>query len=196
MNIELAPGQHPIDLFLEWVAQARAAGARRPLVMALATALDGAPAVRMVMARAADRDGIVFYSSALSRKGIVLAFNPRAAVSFYWAETSRSVRVSGNVEKLPRAETEVFFRGYAPQIQRVMRVSTQSAPYRDRRDLEQLLAADAQEYPDGGPVPVDFTGYRIMPASFEFWSEADDGLHDHVRFERSGAGWSSMRLQP
>ena len=80
MSLDTPPDQHPIDLLLEWIAQARAAGARRPLAMALATAtLDGTPSVRMVIARRIERAGITFYTDARSPKGRDLAANPRAA---------------------------------------------------------------------------------------------------------------------
>ncbi|MBP7602039.1 MAG: pyridoxamine 5'-phosphate oxidase family protein, partial [Thermoflexales bacterium] len=79
MSLDTPPDQHPIDLLLEWIAQARAAGARRPLAMALATAtLDGTPSVRMVIARRIERAGITFYTDARSPKGRDLAANPRA----------------------------------------------------------------------------------------------------------------------
>lgn len=197
MSLNTPPDQHPVDLLLEWIAQARAAGARRPLAMALATAtLDGTPSVRMVIARRIERAGITFYTDARSPKGRDLAANPRAALTFYWAELSRSVRVSGTVETLPTPDAEAFFAGYAPKIQRAMRVSTQSAPLSDRGVLESAIAADAMAYPDQGPIAPAFTGYRLAPAEMEFWAEADDALHDRVQFTRRGDDWRVGLLQP
>lgn len=197
MSLNPPPDQHPLDLLLEWVAQARAAGARRPLAMALATAsLDGLPSVRMVIARRVDRDGITFYTDARSAKGRDLATNPRAALTFYWAELSRSVRISGRVVVLPRPQTETFFAGYRPAIQRAMRVSTQSAPLADRRDLERAIAADAVAYPDQGPIAPGFIGYLLAPAVIEFWAEAVDALHERVLFTRKGDDWRVSALQP
>lgn len=197
MSIELAPHQHPIDLFLVWLAQARAAGARRPMAMALATAsLQGLPSVRMVIARSVDRDGITFYTNARSAKGRDLATNPRVATTFYWTELNRSVRVSGHVEILPRSQSETFFAGYAPAIQRAMRVSTQSAPLADRSDLERAVVADTVAYPDKGPIAAGFIGYRLVPAEIEFWAEAADALHDRALFTRISDGWRVGALQP
>ena len=189
--------QHPIDLLLEWIAQARSAGARRPKAMALATAtLNGLPSVRMVIARQVDHDGITFYTDARSPKGRDLAVNPRAATTFYWPELSRSVRVSGRVETLPHTQTEAFFAGYAPAIQRAMRVSTQSAPLTDRTALERAIAADAVAYPDVGPIAPGFVGYRLVPAEMEFWAEADDALHNRALFTSQGEDWRVGALQP
>ena len=197
MNMELASHQHPIDLLLVWLAQARSAGARRPLAMALATAsLHGLPSVRMVIARSVDRDGITFYTDARSAKGRDLATNPRVATTFYWTELNRSVRVSGQVETLTNAQSEAFFAGYAPKVQRAMRVSTQSAPLADRGDLERAVVADTVAYPDQGTIAPGFIGYRLVPAEIEFWAEAADALHDRALFTRISDGWRVGALQP
>jgi pyridoxamine 5'-phosphate oxidase len=192
------PAEHrPLDLLAAWVAQARAAGAPRPAAMALATAtLDGLPSVRMVIARRVNSDGIVFYTDARSAKGRDLSTNPRAAATFYWPQLSRAVRVSGSVETLPHAETGAFFAGYAPEIQRAMRVSTQSAPLAERADLERAVEADADTYPEHGPVAAGFIGYRIIPDALEFWTEAADALHDRALFTRIGGAWRASALQP
>ena len=167
------------------------------MAIALATATPaGVPSVRMVIARHVDRAGITFFTDARSAKGRDLSTNPRAAITFYWAELSRSVRVSGPVESLPRAEIDTFFAGYAPKIQRAMRVSTQSAALSARGDLEQAIAADIQAFPETGPVATGFIGYRIVPEIVEFWSEAQDALHDRIQFSRSGDGWLIEALQP
>lgn len=197
MTRETPADHRPMDLLAAWVAQARAAGAPRPTAMALATAsLDGCPSVRMVIARRVNADGIDFYTDARSAKGHDLSANPRAAATFYWPELSRAVRVSGSVETLPRAETEAFFAGYAPKTQRAMRVSTQSAPLADRKDLERAVDADADTYPEQGPVAAGFIGYRIIPDALEFWAEALDALHDRALFTRIGGAWRASALQP
>ena len=192
------PAEHrPLELLAAWIAQARAAGAPRPTAMALATAsLDGLPSVRMVIARRVNADGIVFYTDGRSAKGRDLSANPRAAATFYWPELSRAVRISGSVATLPRAETEAFFAGYAPKTQRAMRVSTQSARLVDRRGLERAVDADANRFPEDGPVAAGFIGYRIVPDALEFWAEAPDALHDRILFTRHGDEWQAGALQP
>ena len=43
----------------------------------------------------------VFAGARSTRKGIDLAANPSAALTFYWPELGRQVRVTGEVEELP-----------------------------------------------------------------------------------------------
>ena len=107
----------PLEQFGRWMS-----GADEPVSMALATAsADGAPSVRMVLLKAADEAGFVFFTNYESRKGRELAENPRAAsVRLRAAEriragavtpprtsgrTSRrtSGRTSGRVDRIGRA---------------------------------------------------------------------------------------------
>ena len=85
--------------------------AREPEAMSLATStLSGTPSVRMVLLKALDHRGFVFYTNYSSRKSAELLENPQAALCFYWGEVSRSVRVVGKVEKVDDATSEDYFR--------------------------------------------------------------------------------------
>ena len=60
----------PIKQFRHWFSQAQNAGLLEPNAMALATATpDGMPSVRMVLLKAADEKGFVFFTDYRSRKG-------------------------------------------------------------------------------------------------------------------------------
>src|SRR6266700_4771131 len=105
-------GSDPLEVFERWLAEARAgAGPDRADAMALATAgSDGRPAARMVMLRGFERRGFVFYTNHQSRKGRQLEQNPRAALVFHWPELHRQVTVEGIVQRVPREESEAYFR--------------------------------------------------------------------------------------
>ena len=81
-----------------------------PEAMALATATpDGAPSVRMVLLKAFDERGLVFYSHHTSRKGRELEANPQAALLFHWPPLGRQVRVEGRVERVSAEESDAYF---------------------------------------------------------------------------------------
>ena len=62
--------QDPIALFKSWLADAEKSEPNDPTAFALATTtLDGSPSVRMVLLKAVDDRGFVFYTNIESRKG-------------------------------------------------------------------------------------------------------------------------------
>jgi pyridoxamine 5'-phosphate oxidase len=88
----------PFVEFARWFAEAQEAQVPDANAMTLATATaDGSPSARVVLLKAFDERGFVFFTDYRSRKGAELEANPRAALVFYWAELDRQVRITGGV---------------------------------------------------------------------------------------------------
>jgi pyridoxamine 5'-phosphate oxidase len=106
------------------------------------------------------------------------------------------VRVEGRVERVAAEEAEAYFRT-RPLASRIAAwASPQSRPLASRDELEQRVAAEAARHGDDPPLPPHWGGFRLVPAAFEFWQHGDDRLHDRVRYDRGGDGWSRTRLAP
>ena len=163
----------------------------------LATAsADGAPNARIVLVKGAVETGFVFHTNRQSAKGRELAANPRAALVFHW--DPRAVRVSGAVIELPDVESDAYWAGRPRGSQLGAWASAQSEVIADRSLLEARLAEVTARF-DGGdvPRPPHWGGYRVVPASIEFWHHRDDRLHDRIRYRREESGaWSRERLSP
>lgn len=194
---EVDPDPH--RQFSAWFEHAGACGARMPEAAALATATTaGAPSVRMVLVKEHGADGFVFYSNFESRKGTELAANPRAALLFYWDPPGRQVRVEGAVARLSSEETARYVRTRPRASQLSALASPQSRVIPSRDWLERRVAelAEAQDAPEL-PLPTTWGGFRLQPASFEFWQHRDDRLHDRLRYTPDGnAAWRLERLAP
>jgi pyridoxamine 5'-phosphate oxidase len=196
---DLAPD--PFAQFETWFAEAQAAGIEEPTAFTLATATpDGMPSARTVLLKGCDRRGLVFYTNYESAKAADLADNPRAAVLFFWKELQRQVRMAGTVERTSPEESEAYFRSRPLGSRLGATVSPQSQPIPDRAWIEQRFAELEARYaaPDAVvPLPDFWGGYRVIPATWEFWQGRENRLHDRLRYVPDGTGgWRIERLAP
>lgn len=191
--------EDPIALFKEWLGEAEAQEPINPTAMALATATpDGRPSVRMVLLKAVDEQGFVFYTNGESRKGLELDANPRASLCFYWKSLRRQVRIDGAVTPVSDEEADAYFDSRDRGARIGAWASAQSRPMEGRFDLEKNIAKYAAKFNVGQvPRPDYWRGYRVAPEALEFWVEARSRLHDRWVYHRDeGGGWTMETLFP
>ncbi|PMC76998.1 MULTISPECIES: pyridoxal 5'-phosphate synthase [unclassified Brachybacterium] len=93
--------EDPLELFLAWLEDAIAAGARQPHAMTFVTVgPDGAPRSRTLILKDVDEHGLHVSTHRTSRKGAQLAADPHAAMLFFWRESGRQVEVRGSITAL------------------------------------------------------------------------------------------------
>jgi pyridoxamine 5'-phosphate oxidase len=117
---------------------------------------------------------------------------------FWWGPLERQVRVEGHTEQLTAAESDAYYASRPKNSQLGAWVSAQSQPIANRQLLEAELAALQQRYADGSPPrPPFWGGYRLVPATFEFWQGGPHRLHDRIRYTRhANEEWRIERLAP
>ncbi len=189
----------PIVQFERWFHQARNAELLEPNAMALATAdASGVPSVRMVLLKAADANGFVFFTNYESRKGKELDANPHASLCFWWDALQRQVRVSGPVSRVSTEESREYFVSRPHGSQLGAWASHQSSVLGSRGQLELEMARLSEQYPEGSAVPLPpiWGGYRLAPHSMEFWQGRSSRLHDRIAYERKNGVWTILRLSP
>jgi pyridoxamine 5'-phosphate oxidase len=190
----------PFVEFARWFAEAQEAQVPDANAMTLATATaDGSPSARIVLLKAFDERGFVFFTDYRSRKGAELEANPRAALVFYWAELDRQVRITGGVSLTSAEESERYFRSRPLGSRLGAWASHQSQVIPGRAALEADLREVEARFSDGDvPLPAHWGGYRVVPDVIEFWQGRESRLHDRIRYvrEKGGRGWRVERLSP
>jgi pyridoxamine 5'-phosphate oxidase len=191
----------PIEEFRALFAQAQAVDRSRlpePTAMSLSTvSREGAPSVRIVLLKAVDERGFVFFTNLHSRKGRELDATPRAALCFYWAALDSQIRVEGTVEPVSEAEADAYFASRPRESQIGAWASLQSETLSSMDELRERVAAVEARYANQTvPRPPHWSGRRVKPTSIEFWHAGEYRLHERRRYERDGDRWTVRRLFP
>jgi len=188
----------PLALFGDWLKEAEAGEPNDPTAMALATVgPDGMPSLRMVLLKAHDQRGFVFYTNSESRKGAQLLAHPKAALLFHWKSLRRQVRIEGAVSVVSDQESDAYYASRPRQHQIGAWASQQSRPLESRLALEKRAAKFGVKYALGEvPRPPYWLGYRVLPSLIEFWREGSFRLHDRLVYYRSEDAWRTERLYP
>ena len=182
-------------------ADARDAGEPDPTAMAVATAgLDARPSVRMVLLKAHDARGFVFYTHLEGRKGRELQANPHASLLFHWPRVGNGVqvRVEGAVEIVGDGEADAYFATRPRVSQLGAWASKQSDTLDSVETFEARLQQVEREFAGRDiPRPPRWTGLRVVPARIEFWFGAQFRLHERRVYEVDAAGeWGKRMLYP
>jgi pyridoxamine 5'-phosphate oxidase len=191
----------PLVQFRRWFADAQQAELREPNAMTLATATaDGRPSARVVLlklVKLVDERGFGFFTDFRSRKAVELDENPLASLSFAWLELERQVRIEGTVSRMPRQESDSYYRTRPLGSRLGAWASVQSSVITGREWLEEAVRDVEARFPDGDvPLPPHWGGYILSPASYEFWQGRPGRLHDRVQYRLSNGAWIIERLAP
>ncbi|MDA0663960.1 MAG: pyridoxamine 5'-phosphate oxidase [Proteobacteria bacterium] len=188
----------PLALFDEWYGEAQDSETHEPTAVTLATADSrGRPSARMVLLKQFDSNGFVFYTNLESHKGRDLRENPFAALLFHWKSLQRQVRIEGAVLPVSDGEADAYFNSRHRSSRIGAWASRQSQPMTGRRDLELEVARYTAKFGIGAiPRPPYWSGFRVIPESFEFWREGKFRLHERIVYTRIDNGWATERLFP
>lgn len=198
---ELSPEECRADPMLQlqdWLEAALHSQVNEPTAMNIATVgADGRPSARMVLCKGIEDGCVVFFTNYESRKGQQLEQTPFAAVTFFWPELERQVRVEGRIGKLPAKDSDAYFasRPYASRLGAW--ASLQSQPLDAKSTLVTRAAQFGLKYVTHVPRPPHWGGYALQPDRVEFWQGRPSRLHDRVVYVlKSGENWEVQRLYP
>jgi len=169
-----------------------------PNAMSLGTIAEGGqPSVRIVLLKAFDERGFVFYTNHEGRKGRELLAHPKAALCFYWPPLDIQVRIEGTVTKVAGKEADAYFATRERRSQIGAWASRQSEPLESPTALNERVAKYEKEF-EGREVPRPkfWSGFRVSPDRIEFWKGRANRLHERHLYVRDGDSWRIETLYP
>lgn len=191
--------QNPIEQFETWFAEALKAEILEPNAMFLATATAaGEPSGRIVLLKGIEEGGFVFYTNYKSRKGSEIAQNQAVALTFFWAELERQVRIEGKASFLNPEKSDEYFLSRPRESQIGAWASPQSEVIENRSVLESLFAKYQKEFENQAVQrPTHWGGYLVKPHYIEFWQGRENRLHDRICYTlQQNENWVIQRLAP
>ena len=200
LNICFLDTNDPIELFKNWMDEAKASEPNDPNALALATAGKNAiPSIRMVLLKNFNKEGFVFYTNLESQKSNELKENPNAAMCFHWKSLLRQVRINGKLSKVTDKTADEYYNTRTYNSRIGAWASKQSTVLKNRNDLILSIKEYEKKYNDKNkvPRPGHWSGWNLSPLSIEFWLDGDSRIHERLKYTKDKSGkWNKFLLSP
>jgi pyridoxamine 5'-phosphate oxidase len=189
----------PVKQFEKWFDESLQAAVVEPTAMHLSTvSADGKPSGRIVLLKGIQNNKFQFYTNYQSKKGKELDENPICALTFFWPDIERQVRIEGVVERVDQKTSEEYFQSRPRGSQIGAWSSPQSSIIKDRSILEQRVLQIEKKFENEKvlPKPNQWGGYQVDPLMIEFWQGRASRLHDRIEYVKVDGVWKIYRLAP
>jgi pyridoxamine 5'-phosphate oxidase len=187
---------NPFAQFEDWFQSAIKHAVFEHNAMLLSTVSNGRPSSRVVLLKQFDTTGFTFFTNYNSKKALEIDANPNVAITFYWPNIERQIRIEGKAEKTTKEASEAYFSTRPRDSQLAAWASHQSNPIQDRAALDAAMDAIAKEFPNTIPLPEFWGGYKVVPDYFEFWQGRENRYHDRIVYAQEGDNWAMSRISP
>ena len=189
----------PLELFKIWMNEAEKKEINDPNALSLATTNNKKePSVRIVLLKAFNQKGFVFYTNLNSPKSNDLKTNSKAEMCFHWKSLQRQIRIYGSVIQVSDDEADNYFNSRPYESRIGAWASDQSNVLNKRDDFLKKIEELKKKYNDKNnvPRPKNWSGWCLQPLSFEFWLGDKYSIHERLKYNKILNKWKKKILYP
>tara|TARA_B100000941_G_scaffold287123_1_gene261764 strand:+ start:1085 stop:1711 length:627 start_codon:yes stop_codon:yes gene_type:complete len=200
LNICFGDKENPIELFEDWFEEAKKTEINDPNAVALATSDNNLiPSVRMVLLKAYNSKGFVFYTNMNSKKSEDIKINPYASMCFHWKSLLRQIRIIGKISSIDNIEADEYYKSRAYGSKIGAWASKQSTILKNRDELYKNIEFFKRKFPDKNnvPRPEHWSGWNLKPNVIEFWLDGENRIHERLQYKKNESNiWEKNLLSP
>ena len=189
----------PIECFNRWFnEELKLTKVRIPTACCLSTiGTDGYPNARFVSLKGIVQNNFIVTGTVTSRKGIEINITNKVALTFWWTETERQVRIQGNATMINEKLADKFFSERNRDSQIVSIVSNQGQKLNNIEELNKKYQ-DIETTFTNQPLtkPENWSGYSVEPIRIEFLEFKTTRFHERKLYELLNGQWIITELQP
>lgn len=161
----------PIEIFIKWFEEElKLTKLRIPTACCLSTiGTDGYPNARFVSLKGIVENNFIVAGTLSSRKGLEINESNKVALTFWWTETERQIRIQGDVNIISNGLADKYFAERNRDSQIVSIVSNQGEILNDCDTLNKKYQEVETNFSNQILArPENWGGYSIKPIRIEF----------------------------
>lgn len=189
--------EQPIALFTKWFEEElQLTNVQIPTAVCLSTiGLDNYPNARFVSFKEILKDLFVITGPLNSRKGIEIKKNNKVALTFWWTETKRQVRIQGIATKITEELANKYFDARNSTSKAVSSICEQGKET-DNLELLEKKVFDKVAQNKKIDRPKNWGGFLIEPIRIEFMEFKPTRFHNRKVFVLENDAWTVKQIQP
>lgn len=189
----------PIKLFKKWFdEELQLTKVRIPTACCLSTiGTDNYPNARFVSLKEITKNKFIITGSLSSRKGSEINNVNKVALTFWWTESERQVRIQGIATAINNQLSDRYFSERNRESQIVSIVSHQGQELDDINTLNKKYQETDKSFVNQAlNRPENWGGYYIEPIRVEFLEFKPTRFHGRQLYQLKNGEWIITELQP
>jgi len=190
---------NPFNTFTRWLHEEITTTSNKyPSACVLSTiGLNEFPNARYVSLKEIAHPYLIITTAINSKKGKEISRNNKVALTFWWENTMRQVRIQGTASKISDEDADFYFSERNKSSQAVSFVSKQSSPLNNLKELKTRYNSVLIDFKEKDiPRPQNWKGFKIKPLQMEFLEFKDSRFHNRVHYTQKEDIWEVHQLQP